>query len=92
LLSSCRISPTAFQHLNDIFDYIARENISAAAATITGFLDAVGQIEQFPRSGREGRRAGTREFVVEPYVIVYRILEDVIAIDAVLHGRRSKVY
>jgi plasmid stabilization system protein ParE len=42
----------------------------------------------FPEAARSGRLKGTRELVVPPYIVVYRVLEQQIDIAAVIHGKR----
>lgn len=83
-----RLSPTAAHDLDEIYDYIAQDNVRAAAEVISRIIDAIARLEDHPRLGREGRRARTRELIHPPYVIVYRIRADVIAVDAILHSSR----
>jgi plasmid stabilization system protein ParE len=47
-------------------------------------------VATFPRSGRSGRIAGTRELVISrtPYIAAYRIAGDTVRILRVLHGSR----
>jgi toxin ParE1/3/4 len=49
-------------------------------------------LEEFPRLGRTGDRAGARELVVArtPYILVYPIGGDVIEIVRVLHGAQRR--
>lgn len=83
-----RLSVAASDQLESIYEYILRDGVEAAAVAISRILDAIERLEQFPRMGREGRRSGTRELVLPPFVVVYRIREDVVAIDAILHSSR----
>jgi plasmid stabilization system protein ParE len=54
-------------------------------------VNATDQLEQFPQSGRPGRVKRTRELIVPglPYIIPYRIVDDVILILAVIHTSRK---
>jgi toxin ParE1/3/4 len=63
-------------------------NPRAAAQVGEDVLTSVEQFETFPLSGREGRRAHTREMVIvgRPYVVIYRILDADVVILRVLHG------
>jgi toxin ParE1/3/4 len=83
-----RISSGALQDLNAIFDYIANDNPDAAARTIEQILESAERLLEYPNLGQAGRVKGTRELVRRPFVIVYRVLEDVISIGTVLHGCR----
>jgi addiction module RelE/StbE family toxin len=86
-----RWTARAARNLTSIRDYIAKENPNAAARVAEALLKATVQLERFPQSGRPGRIAGTRELVVPglPYILFYRIVEDVILIAAVHHTSRK---
>jgi len=70
--------------------YIALDSPSAAARQIELVLAAVETLLRFPESGRPGRRAGTRELVVNgtPFIVAYRIRGELIELLRVLHGRQ----
>jgi toxin ParE1/3/4 len=70
--------------------YISFDSPSAAAAQVELVLTATAGLIHFPESGRPGRRAGTREMVVNrtPFVVAYRARGDAIEVLRVLHGRR----
>lgn len=70
--------------------YIARDNPPAADRQVERVLAAIAGLLQFPEIGRPGRRAGTRELVVNrtPYVVAYRLRADLIEILRVMHGRQ----
>jgi len=80
----------ALNDLESIRDFIAQDNPRAAARVRTAIQTTIDRLAQFPRLGREGRVAGTRELVVPnaPYVVVYRIVENQVRILAVLHTAR----
>ncbi len=84
-----RLSRRAFRDLEEIFDYIAEGKPDAAAHTVEKILQAIQQLERYPQIGRFGRRAGTRELAHPPFVIVYRMRDSLISVDAILHGRRA---
>lgn len=85
-----RISETAEAHLDEIWERIAKDNPTAAREIIEKILDGIQQLTRYPRSGRTGLVKDTRELVVGPYVITYRIVDDVIDIASVIHGRRKR--
>ena len=78
----------ASSQLDSIYEYIARDNPSAALVEIEMLMAAVERLVRFPTSGRAGRIASTRELVVPrtPYIIAYRNSETVIQILGIYHG------
>ncbi|MGO8866303.1 MAG: type II toxin-antitoxin system RelE/ParE family toxin [Alphaproteobacteria bacterium] len=85
------IAEPAERDLDDIIDYIALDNPSAAAKVYRAIAAAARRLTKFPEMGRSGRLPGTREFSVpsSPYVIVYAIGADAVTILAVFHGARD---
>lgn len=85
-----RWSQPALNDLVELRAYIANDRPQAASTVARRILEAVIRLEQFPRMGRPGRVAGTRELVVTrtPYLVAYRIREDTIELLRVLHGAR----
>ena len=78
----------ALQDLEDIYQYISNDNVRAAldvSATIMELVER--QLPFFPRSGRVGRIAGTRELVISKtqYIVVYEIVEEQINVLSILH-------
>jgi len=51
----------------------------------------VGSLAQFPHRGRPGRKLNTRQLVFPglPLLAVYRIREDVVQINRILHGAQN---
>jgi addiction module RelE/StbE family toxin len=77
--------------LDEIFDYVAEDDVQAAARVLERIERAVNALKRHPELGRSGRVAGTREFVVAglPYLVVYRISPShKIEILAVRHAAR----
>jgi toxin ParE1/3/4 len=83
-----RWTPTAARDLEDVHDYIVADNEASAIATVARIVAGVDALGRHPQLGREGRIPGTRELVVPPYVIAYRIAKETVEIHAVLHGAR----
>ena len=71
-----------------IFDYLERESPAAAIKVDTLLTVAADRLKRFPEIGRPGRIKNTRELVVlkTPYIIAYRLTDDVIRILRILHG------
>lgn len=82
----------AAMQVQGIHDYIPLENPMAARRIADRIYDHVERMAAvgFGNMGREGRRSGTREVSVYPYVIVYRIdpARNEIVVLSVVHGAR----
>lgn len=81
----------ATNHLRNIFDYIAADNLEAAYRTARRSREAVLLTARMPYAGRIGRVEGTREFTVSgtPYLVAYRIVHKMVHVLAVLHGAQD---
>lgn len=81
-------SPRARTHLIALRSYIAERNPRAAIAVARRIRDSVDQLAEYPRMGRGGRVAGTRELVITrtPYIVAYVVDADEVTILAILHG------
>ncbi len=86
-----RWTKRAIRSLVSIDSFISKDSPAAAARVAATILDAIAQLERFPQSGRPGRIEGTRELVVHgiPYIIPYRIVDDVILLLSVIHTSRE---
>ena len=71
-------------------EYISQENPAAASRVVTAIESAVQGLARHPAMGRPGRVVGTRELVVPhtPYIIPYRVRDNVVEILRVFHGAR----
>jgi toxin ParE1/3/4 len=82
----------ALDDVGRIVRFIAADNPVAAKRVGRELLLAGDSLAMFPRRGRPGRHAGTRELVVmAPYLIVYRVSDaDVVTILRVWHAARDR--
>lgn len=74
-----------------VWEYVARDNLSAADRLIDRFTAAFERIAQFPEAG-ERYQHPTGEFrigIVSPYLIFYKIVGDEVDIVRVLHSARK---
>jgi toxin ParE1/3/4 len=82
-------TPEAEQDRDDVWDYIATDNVAAAARMDALFSDVVTQLVDFPLMGRAGKIAGTRELIPhESYRLVYEVEGEIIWALALVHTAR----
>jgi len=81
----------ALANLEEEGQYIAKDDPAAAARVVLRILRAVELLKENPAMGRPGRVTGTRELIVTetPYIVPYRVREDVVEILRVFHGARK---
>ena len=79
------VSEPAGSDLDDIRAYIARDDPPAAIRMLKRMRTAIDGLEILPNRGRPGRAPGTRELVVEPYIIVYRVQAERVEVVRVRH-------
>ena len=84
---------SAFVDLDDQIDYMARDDPGAAIDQRDLVESRVDTLAQFPKQGRIGREANTRELVVAgtPFVVVYRLKprKGQVQILRILHGAQQ---
>ena len=88
-----RLSPLAEQDLEEIWLYVAEDSSPTTAdRLIDAVVDRFNLLAEQPAVGRVRPEFGVdvRSFVVERYVIYYRVDGDVL-IARVLHGRRDQL-
>ena len=80
----------AVQDRRDIWDYIARDNETAAARMDELFSEAAARLAGYPLLGRAGLIAGTRELLAyDNYRLVYEVDADAVWILALVHVSRQ---
>ena len=86
------LSPDVLQDLQDIWDFIAADNVAAADKLEDGFFEAFEQLAKLPRMGHTRSDLTERDvrfWPVGSYLIVYRSIPSSLQIVAVLHGARD---
>ena len=85
-----RWARAASRHLDEIGDFIARDDPTAADRTVVAIMSHVEALADHSHIGRVGRVEGTRELVIAgtPFIAVYRVAGGEIEIVAVFHGAR----
>jgi len=84
--------PDAFADLNDIWEFIALDNIPAADGLENEFFEAFEMLAERPRMGHtrsDLTQRDVRFWPVGSYLIVYRSIRTTLEIVAVLHGARD---
>ena len=81
-----RWTPTALRDVESLYSYIAEDNATAASAMVEAAVAGIESLARHPDMGRKGRVAATRELVVAPYVVAYRVRRTEIEILAIIHG------
>lgn len=78
----------AISDLQDLQEYISRENPKAAAQVANKIIDAVELLKSQPGMGRPGRKPNTRELIINgtSYIVPYRVRNGILEILRVLHG------
>jgi toxin ParE1/3/4 len=80
----------AVSDLAEIEEFITQDKPQAAGRVAIHLLSSVEHLAEFPQLGKPGRRPGTRELIIPPYVITYRLRPDRLEILSVWHGRRRR--
>lgn len=86
-----RWTEDAADDLQHIADYLFTHAPSRAPELVRAVYDAPSDLLIFPNRGRQGKKEGTRELVLSPlpYIVVYKILGDVIFVVRILHGAQK---
>ena len=87
-----RWSIAAVEDLENICDWIERDNPRAARRIARTIYDECARLKDFPNLGRASRRmAGRREltFAPLPYIVVYRVKPDLVEISRIFHGAQD---
>lgn len=85
-----RWTKTALGSVDDIAEFIAKDNPSRATSFVLELKDAVIRLQVHPGMGRAGRVPGTRELVLHKnYIAIYRVRGDDVEILRLLHAARK---
>ena len=78
-------------NLDQIETYISLDSPRGALNTVMDIIEAVEQLRDFQALGRAGRVARIRELIIpgKPYIVPYRVKENVIEILRVFHASRK---
>jgi len=85
--------PSAWDDLQEIFDYILIDSPKAAENTLERIMNSLRQLEQFPNSGsyapdKELKKYGFRMVIASPYISFYRFVDGKVFVYHIIHGAR----
>lgn len=86
------LHPNAVADLDEIWEYIAVDNLGAADRVLEEIYDAIGTLISFPEQGNGRPDLSSRPLKVHSirdFLIVYAPAERPLFVVAVLHGRRN---
>lgn len=86
-----RWTTPAADDLYRIVRHIRKDNLDAAVDVAKTLYEGCGTLTKFPRRGRAGRIAGTRELVFPelPYIVVYQVRDEIVEIVRIYHGAQD---
>ena len=92
-MTELRLTEQAEADLDTLWAYIAADNVTAADRMVDAVLEASRLHTRFPSMGqrRDELQPGLRCFVVSPYVIFYRSVEDALEVLRIVHGARDVI-
>lgn len=90
-MAAVTFSPKSRQDLLDIGDYIAKDSRANARRFVAELIEQCRRIGNAPMGyvGREDLAPGLRLAAVERYVIFFRVIDNTVRIERVLHGARN---
>ncbi|MCL2048341.1 MAG: type II toxin-antitoxin system RelE/ParE family toxin [Defluviitaleaceae bacterium] len=90
------ISEKAYLDIEEMFSYISKDNKAAAEKLRKKIYTQIKELKDFPfkypiiqEEDVLGAERGYRYMVVNPYIVFYRVLDDVIVIARLLHTRQN---
>lgn len=91
-MSGYMLSPEALQDLEDTWDFIASDSVTAANQLQDEFFEAFEELARRPGMGHtrsDLTKRDVRFWPVGSYLIVYRVAPSQLQVVAVLHGARD---
>lgn len=79
----------AEKDLDDLFAFIAQESLAMAEKEVERVIGEVAGLQSHPAMGRPGRVPETRELVIPPYIVAYRVKGNTVQILRVLHSAQE---
>lgn len=79
----------AILDLEEIRQFIEGDDAAMAMRIVLGLIKRTKKLRRLPGLGRPGRVLGTRELVVAPWIIAYRVSGAELWVLRVLHGAQK---
>ncbi len=80
----------AFEDAQNIIAHIRERSPDLATQVMGSILLGAERLLTFPNLGRPGTVEGTRELVVGPYIIVYRLRSECVELLRIWHGAQDR--
>jgi toxin ParE1/3/4 len=87
-----RYTETALIEIDEIFSFIAKDNVNAAAAVVDHAWATIDRLGHFPRLGQVATESGVRIMQIGrfPFLVFYTIEQDEVVILHVRHTARRR--
>ena len=79
----------AHKDLDDLFAFVAQDSLAMAEKEVERVIGEVIRLQSHPAMGRPGRVLETRELVIPPYIVAYRVKGNFVQILRVLHSAQE---
>ena len=84
-----RWTQPALRDLESLHEFVSEDRPSAATNMVERILSGIDALSRHPELGRKGRVAGTRELIISPYVVAYRVKHSAVELIAIIHSARK---
>ena len=91
-----KISEDAYLDIEEMFAYVSQDSKTAARSLRKKIYDGIRGLKDFPfkypiikEEDAPGAERGYRYMLVNPYIVFYRVIDDIIVIARVLHIRQN---
>ncbi len=86
--------PVAERDLSEIFEYISRDNPSAALSLLNKIDEDISRLADFPQLGKTPQdnrlqKIGYKMLVINNYLVFYVVKQKTVEIRRILHGKRK---
>jgi addiction module RelE/StbE family toxin len=83
-----RWTDRAIRDLESVHEFVSEHRPGMAPAVVDQIASAIDSLTRHPEMGRQGRVTGTRELVVAPFVVAYKLRRGAVEVLAIVHGAR----
>jgi toxin ParE1/3/4 len=84
-------TPSARLDISRLVDFIARKNPAAARVMKARLIAGVNTLQVHPSLGRLGLLLNTRELLLPPYIVVYRLQPSCVEIIYIYYGPEDRM-